>query len=65
MPKVTTNSGVQNRFSLTGPEKETRTHAYHSHILSQKTKKQKRNLNHVTLVDKTNLRQVKELMNLR
>ena len=65
MPKVKTNSGAKKRFSLTGTGKVKRNHAYHSHILTKKTKKQKRSLNHVTLVDKTNLRQVKELMNLR
>ena len=65
MQKVKTNSGAKKRFSLTGTGKVKRNHAYHSHILTKKTKKQKRNLNHVTLVDKTNLRQVKELMNLR
>ena len=65
MPKVKTNSGAKKRFSLTGTGKVKRNHSYHSHILTKKTKKQKRNLNHVTLVDKTNLRQVKELMNLR
>ena len=65
MPKIKTNSGAKKRFALTGSGKIKRKHAFKSHILTKKTKKQKRNLNHVTLVDKTNLRQVKELMNLR
>ena len=65
MPKIKTNSGAKKRFTLTGSGKIKRKHAFKSHILTKKTKKQKRNLNHVTLVDKTNLRQVKELMNLR
>ncbi len=65
MPKVKTNSGAKKRFSLTGTGKIKRNHAFHSHILTKKTKKQKRNLTHTALVDKTNLRQVKELMNLR
>ena len=65
MPKVKTNSGAKKRFTLTGTGKEKRNHAYHSHILTKKTKKQKRNLDHVTLVDKTNLKQVRELLNLR
>lgn len=65
MPKVKTNSGAKKRFSLTGTGKIKRNHAYHSHILTKKTKKQKRNLDHVALVDKTNLRQVRELMKLR
>ena len=36
-----------------------------SHILTKKTKKQKRNLVGSTLVDRTNLKQVKDLLNLR
>ena len=65
MPKVKTNNGDKKRFTLTGTGKVKRNHAYHSHILTKKTKKQKRNLDHVTLVDKTNLKQVRELLNLR
>ena len=44
MPKVKTNSGAKKRFSFTGTGKIKRHHAYHSHILTKKTKKQKRNL---------------------
>lgn len=65
MPKVKTNSGSKKRFSLTGTGKVKRNHAYHSHILTKKTKKQKRNLDHVAIVDRSNLRQVRELLNLR
>ena len=65
MPKVKTNSGAKKRFTLTGTGKIKRRHAYHSHILTKKTKKQKRNLDHVTLVDRNNLKQVRDLLNLR
>ena len=65
MPKVKTNSGAKKRFKLTGTGKIKRHHAYHSHILTMKTKKQKRNLDHVALVDGTNKRQVRELLCLR
>ena len=65
MPKVKTNSGSKKRFFLTGTGKIKRKHAYHSHILTKKTKKQKKNLCRVTLVDKSNLAQVKELLCLR
>ena len=58
MPKLKTNSGAKKR-------KIKRRHAYHSHILTKKTKKQKRNLVGSTLVDRTNLKQVKDLLNLR
>ena len=62
MPKVKTNSGAKKRFTLTGTGKIKRQHAYHSHILTKKTKKQKRNLDHADLVDTTNKRQVRELL---
>ena len=39
MPKVKTNSGAKKRFTLTGTGKVKRNHAYHSHILTKKTKK--------------------------
>ena len=51
MPKVKTNSGAKKRFRLTGTGKIKRHHAFHSHILTKKTKKQKRNLVHQTVVD--------------
>ena len=65
MPKVKTNSGAKKRFSFTGTGKIKRRHAYHSHILTKKTKKQKRNLVHTALVDPSNLKQVRDLLNLR
>lgn len=65
MPKVKTNSSAKKRFTLTGTGKIKRRHAYHSHILTKKTKKQKRNLDHVAIVDGTNKRQVRELLCLR
>ena len=65
MPKVKTNSGAKKRFTLTGTGKIKRKHAYKSHILTKKTKKQKRNLTHVVLVDSTNLRSVREMLVLR
>ena len=40
MPKVKTNSGAKKRFALTGTGKIKRKHAFHSHILTKKTKKQ-------------------------
>ena len=65
MPKVKTNSGSKKRFTLTGTGKIKRKHAYHSHILTKKTKKQKRNLDHVTLVHRANVNSVKELLCLK
>jgi len=65
MPKVKTNSGAKKRFRFTGTGKIKRHHAYHSHILTKKTKKQKRNLVHQTLVDQSNMKQVRDLLRLR
>ena len=56
MSKIKTNSGAKKRFTLTGTGKIKRKHAFHSHILTKKTKKQKRNLCHSTLVDTANIR---------
>ena len=65
MPKLKTNSGAKKRFGFTGTGKIKRNHAYHSHILTKKTKKQKRNLVGYTLVDSANVKQVRDLLNLR
>ena len=64
MPKVKTNSGAKKRFVLTGTGKVKRHHAYHSHILTKKTKKQKRNLDHSALVVSQDMKQVRACANL-
>ena len=53
MPKMKTLSGAKKRFKLTGTGKIKRKHAFHSHILTKKSTKRKRNLVKMTLVDKT------------
>lgn len=65
MPKVKTNSGAKKRFAFTGSGKVKRRHAFHSHILTKKTKKQKRNLLGSTIVDRADLKQVRDLLCLR
>ena len=65
MPKIKTNSGSKKRFALTGTGKVKRKHAYKSHILTKKTKKQKRNLDHSTIVVKANRKQVLDCLALR
>jgi len=65
MPKIKTNTGYKKRLVLTRTGKIKRQHAYHSHILTKKTKKQKRNLCYSTILDPTNVRQVKELLAIR
>ena len=65
MPKVKTNSGAKKRFALTGTGKIKRRHAYHSHILTKKTKKQKRNLVHTATIVNVDVKQVRELLCMR
>ena len=65
MPKVKTNSGAKKRFRLTGTGKVKRHHAFHSHILTRKTKKQKRNLVHDDIVVTEKMKQVRDLLCLR
>ena len=62
MPKVKTNSGAKKRFAFTGSGKVKRRHAFHSHILTKKTKKQKRNLTHIGLVAAADQKRVKALL---
>ena len=60
-----TNSGAKKRFTLTGTGKIKRKHAYKSHILTKKTKKQKRNLTHISVLDQANTKSVREMLLLR
>ena len=65
MPKMKTNSGAKKRFALTGSGKIKRKHAFKSHILTKKTKKQERNLTYTALVHKTDELSVKRLLCLK
>ena len=65
MPKKKTNSGAKKRFALTGSGKIKRKHAFKSHILTKKTKKQKRNLTHAGLVAKVDEKGVKQMLGLK
>ena len=62
MPKMKSKSGAKKRFSLTGTGKLKRKHAYKSHILTKKSKKQKRNLTYFAIVDKTNVKAVRDML---
>ena len=64
MPKVKTNSAAKKRFKLTGTGKIKRKHAFHSHILTKKTTKQKRNLVHDTLVHGSDERRIKAMLSI-
>jgi len=62
MPKLKTNRGALKRFKATGRGKILRNKAYASHILTKKNSKRKRNLRESTLVDESNIRNVKRLV---
>ncbi|KGN90486.1 50S ribosomal protein L35 [Porphyromonas crevioricanis] len=65
MSKLKTKSGAKKRFALTGSGKIKRKHAFKSHILTKKTKKQKRNLTKFTVLDRVDEKRVKELLCVR
>jgi large subunit ribosomal protein L35 len=62
MPKVKTNSAAKKRFTFTGTGKIKRRHAYKSHILTKKSKKRKRNLGKMSIVEKANMKIVRQLL---
>ncbi|MFD1735945.1 50S ribosomal protein L35 [Bacillus salitolerans] len=59
MPKMKTHSGTAKRFKKTGSGKLKRSHAYTSHLFSNKTKKQKRKLRKATLVSSGDYKRIK------
>jgi large subunit ribosomal protein L35 len=62
MPKMKTNSSAKKRFKVTGSGKVKRNHAYHSHILTKKTKKQKKRLVKSAIVDAADTPRMKRLL---
>jgi large subunit ribosomal protein L35 len=62
MPKMKTKSSAKKRFTVTGSGKIKRKHAYKSHILTKKTKKQKRNLTYFAIVDPADEKNVREMI---
>ncbi|MDR2979666.1 MAG: 50S ribosomal protein L35 [Bacteroidales bacterium] len=65
MPKVKTKSAAKKRFTLTGTGKVKRHHAYHSHILTKKSKKRKRNLAYSAIAEKADANNIKQMLGLR
>lgn len=62
MPKLKTRSAVKKRFTLTASGKLKRRHAYHSHILTKKSNKRKRNLCSFTTVSAADEKILKEML---
>ena len=62
MPKMKTSRSAAKRFSKTGTGKLKRNKAYKSHILTKKTTKRKRNLRKSTIVDESNVKNMKKIL---
>jgi large subunit ribosomal protein L35 len=62
MPKLKTKSGAKKRFKVTGTGKIKHKRAYKNHILTKKETKQKRRLGNKTLVKKSDLSNVREML---
>ncbi|MDO9256763.1 MAG: 50S ribosomal protein L35 [Bacteroidales bacterium] len=62
MPKMKSKSAAKKRFTLTGTGKLKRKHAYHSHILTKKSNKRKRNLGYTVVVDKADVKAVRDML---
>jgi len=59
MPKMKTKRAAAKRFEITGSGKFRRRKAYKSHLLSDKTRKRKRNLRKKALISKADKNRVK------
>ncbi|HKI86833.1 MAG TPA: 50S ribosomal protein L35 [Thermoanaerobaculia bacterium] len=62
MPKQKTHRGAAKRFKVTAGGKVTRHHSLHSHILTKKTTKRKRNLRQSTEVKGKFAANIKEMI---
>ncbi len=62
MPKLKTLRSAAKRFRSTASGKIKRKKAYHSHILTKKTPKRKRNLCHQTTVSAADQRRIHRLI---
>ena len=62
MPKMKTKRSTAKRFKVTGTGKLVRHHAFHSHILTTKTRKQKRRLRKAAVADQTVVKAIKRCM---
>ena len=62
MPKLKSKGTIKKRFKRTGSGKVKRFKAFHSHKLTKKTSKRKRNLRKSGILSKPDERRVKKLM---
>jgi len=62
MPKMKTHSSAKKRFRVTGKGKVKRAKAYRRHLLTDKKRKTKRNLNGVAYIAACDLHKIKRLL---
>jgi large subunit ribosomal protein L35 len=62
MPKLKTNKAASKRFTMTGTGKLKRQKAGKQHILTKKTRKNKRDLRKAEMVDKSNVLNMKKML---
>ena len=62
MPKMKTHRGAAKRFKVTSKGRVKRGHAFHSHILTKKSPKRKRNLRGTTMLAHADEKRVKRLL---
>ena len=62
MPKMKTTKAAAKRFKKTGTGLLKRNKAYKSHILTKKTQKRKRNLRKATVLDQSNVKNMKKIL---
>jgi large subunit ribosomal protein L35 len=62
MPKIKTHRGMAKRVKVTASGKVKRSRAFHSHLLSSKSPKRKRNLSQTVMVHSTNEKNVKKMV---
>ena len=62
MPKLKTKSGAKKRFKITGTGKIKHKRAFKNHILTKKETKQKRRLANKSLVKKSDMQNVKDML---
>lgn len=62
MPKLKTNKAASKRFTMTGTGKLKRQKAGKQHILTKKSRKNKRDLRKAEMVDKSNVLNMKKML---
>lgn len=62
MPKIKTNRAAAKRFKKTGTGKFVFSKSHANHILTKKTTKRKRSLRQSHIIDKSNNKELRQLM---